>query len=78
MTWDGAHVLENLKKNVGVSAPSPIDTFMGIDDGQMDGETEGQVSSKYDRGTYKPTDRQKLPFANKAQGQYMHFAQTKK
>ena len=47
-------------------------------DGQMDGETEGQVSRKCDRGTYKPTDRQKLPSANKAQGQHMHFAQTKK
>ena len=66
------------EKNVGVSAPSPIDTFRGIDDGQMDGETEGQVSRNCDRGTYKPTDRQKLPSANKAQGHHMHFPQTKK
>ena len=66
------------RKNVGVSATSPIGTFRGIDDGQMDGETEGQVSRKCDRGTYKPTDRQKLPSANKAQGQHMLFAQTKK
>jgi hypothetical protein len=66
------------RKNVGVSAPSPVDTFRRIDDGQMDGETEGQVSKKCDRGTYKPTDRQKLPSANKAQGHHMHFAQTKK
>ena len=65
------------RENVNVSAPSPIGKFRGIDNGQMDGETEGQVSRKCDRGTYKPTDRQKLPSANKAQGQHMHFAQTK-
>ena len=78
MTWDGVHLFENWKTNVGVSAPSPIGTFRGIHDGQMDGETEGQVSRKCDGGTYKPTDREKLPSANKAQGQNMHFAQSKK
>ena len=41
-----------------MSPPSPIGTFRGIDDGQMEGETEGQVGRKCDRGTYKPTDRQ--------------------
>ena len=34
-----------------MSASSPIGTFRGIDDGQMDGETEGQVSRKCDRQT---------------------------
>ena len=56
------------RKNVGVSATSPIGTFRGIDDGQMDGETEGQVSRKCGRGTYKPTDKQTLPSTNKPEG----------
>jgi hypothetical protein len=41
-----------------MSAPSLIGTFRGIEDGQMEGETEGQVARKCDRGTYKTTDRQ--------------------
>ena len=39
-----------------MSATSPIGTFRGINNGQMDGETEGQVGRKCYRGTYKPTD----------------------
>ena len=41
-----------------MSALSPIGTFRRINNGQMDGETEGHVGRKFDRGTYKPTDRQ--------------------
>jgi hypothetical protein len=59
VTWECVHVFENWReKNVSVSALSPIGTPRGIDDGQMDGETKGQVSRKCDRGTYKPTDGQ--------------------
>jgi hypothetical protein len=31
-------------------------TFRRIDNGQIDGETEGQVGRKWYRGTYKPAD----------------------
>ena len=65
------------RENVNVSAPPPIGKFRGIDNGQMDGETEGQVSRKFNRATYKLTDIPQLPSANKAQGQHTHFAQTK-
>ena len=41
-----------------MSATSPIGTFMGINDGQMDSETEGQMGNKCDRWTHKPTGRQ--------------------
>jgi hypothetical protein len=76
--WDGVHLFENWReKNVDVSAPSLIGKFRGIDNGQMDGETEGQVSRNCNRATYKPTYIPQLPSANKAQGKHMHFAQTK-
>jgi hypothetical protein len=49
------------EKNVVVSALSPIDTFRGIDDRQMDGETEGQVSRRVIEGhTNQQTDKNYL------------------
>ena len=36
-----------------LSAMSPIGTFRGSDNGQMDGETEGQMGRTFDSWTYK-------------------------
>ena len=40
-----------------VSATSHIGTFSGLDQVQMDGETEGYMGRKCESGTYKPTDK---------------------
>ena len=38
------------------SAMSPIGTFRGIVNGQMDSETEGKMGRKFNSWTYKLTD----------------------